>query len=146
MYFEEARRNVMSLLRQLGCPSIFLTLSSAEFDWPELLQEVAETGYRRKFTIEEINSLSNREKNRLISQNVVITTLHFNRKFQKLFTLMKHNFFGVEGNQYKVSSFFFRIEFQMRGSPHVHSLLWLKDMKGTDAPAFWSKEEGKNKK
>ena len=26
----------------------------------------------------------------------------------------------------------------MRGAPHVHSLLWLKDSNGEDAPAFWN--------
>ena len=31
-YFEEAKKNLMAILRQKGCPAIFLTLSSAEFD------------------------------------------------------------------------------------------------------------------
>ena len=30
MYFEESKKHVMAMLRQLGCPSLFLTLSSAE--------------------------------------------------------------------------------------------------------------------
>ena len=51
---------------------------------------------------------------------------------------MKHNFFEGNGSQYFVSSYFFRIEFQMRGAPHVHSLLWLKDSNGEEAPAFWN--------
>ena len=47
MYYEESKKNLMALLRQNGCPSIFLTLSSAEFDWPVLLKEICETVYRR---------------------------------------------------------------------------------------------------
>ena len=43
MYFAEAKKNAFALLRQNGCPTVFLTLSSAEFDWPELLREIAET-------------------------------------------------------------------------------------------------------
>ena len=50
MYYEDSKKNIMALLRQKGCPSIFLTLSSAEFDWPELLKEIAETVYRREFS------------------------------------------------------------------------------------------------
>ena len=50
MYYEESKKNLMALLRQNGCPSLFLTLSCAEFDWPELLKEIAETVYRRKFS------------------------------------------------------------------------------------------------
>ena len=40
MYYEESKKNLMALLRQNGCPSVFLTISCAEFDWPELLKEI----------------------------------------------------------------------------------------------------------
>ena len=43
MYYEQSKKNLMASLRQHGCPSIFLTLSCAEFDWPELLKEILET-------------------------------------------------------------------------------------------------------
>ena len=137
MYYEESKKKLMALLRQNGCPSVFLTLSCAEFDWPELLREIAETVYRRKFTDQEINDLSEMEKKKLISENVVQSTLHFQRRFEKLFALMGYDLFE-DGNQcYHVSSYFFRVEFQQRGAPHVHSLLWLKDKKGIEAPNFW---------
>ena len=44
-------------------------------------------------------------------------------------------FFGDESSPY-----FYRIEFQARGAPHVHALLWLKDENGKDAPSFWDEE------
>ena len=47
-------------------------------------------------------------------------------------------FFKFEEKCYHVSHYYFRIEFQMRGAPHVHSLLWLKDSNGEEAPAFWN--------
>ena len=71
MYYEESKKNLMAILRQNGCPSIFLTLSCAEFDWPELVKEIAETVYRRKFTTKQIEDLPDKEKNKLISENVV---------------------------------------------------------------------------
>ena len=114
MYFEDAKRSVMALLRQNGCPSVFLTLSSAEFDWPELLREVAETVYRRCFTMDEIKQLSDREKNKLISENYVQTTIHFQKRVEKIFALMGYPFFDVRKNQYHASSYFYRIEFQLR--------------------------------
>ena len=126
-YFEDAKKAVMSLLRQNGCPTLFLTLSCAEFDWHELLKEIAETVYRRKFSWQEIEDMSVRERNRLIAENVVQTTLHYSKRIQKLFSLMKYDFFGNEDMSYHVSSYFFRVEFQQRGAPHVHSLLWVKN-------------------
>ena len=56
------------------------------------------------------------------------------------------NFFGdFEGQNFHVSSYFYRIEFQQRGSPHVHSLLWMKDEENEEAPSFWN-NQNENKK
>ena len=54
---------------------------------------------------------------------------------------MKLDFFKGEKTSYHVTSFFFRVEFQMRGAPHVHSLLWMKNDKKEDAPSFWTSED-----
>ena len=43
MYYEEAKKNVMALLRQNGSPSLFLTLSCAEYSWDSLFKEILET-------------------------------------------------------------------------------------------------------
>ena len=130
-------KNLMSILRQNGCPSIFLTLSCAEFDWPELVKEIAETVYRKKFTDEQINQLSDQEKNKLISENVVQSTVHFQKRIEKMFSLMSTSFFGDGNKMFHASDYFFRVEFQQRGAPHIHSLLWLQDQKNEEAPSFW---------
>ena len=141
MYYEESKKNLMASLRQNGCPSIFLTLSCAEFDWPELLKEILETVYRKKVTQKDIDELSTAEKNRLISENVVQSTLHFQKRIEKMFSLMKYDFFKGSTETYHAASHFYRIEFQQRGAPHVHSLLWLKNKDDEDAPNFWSHSE-----
>ena len=46
---------------------------------------------------------------------------------------------------YSVSSYFYRVEFQQRGAPHVHCLLWLEDDEGNPAPTFWSSDEEMDK-
>ena len=137
MYYEQSKKNLMALLRQNGCPTLFLTLSCAEFDWPELLREILETVYRKKVSQEDIDSLSASEKNRIISENVVQSTIHFQKRIDKIFSLMKYDFFKGDKESYHVSSYFYRIEFQQRGAPHVHSLLWLKNQKDEDAPNIW---------
>ena len=109
---------------------MFLTLSCAEFDWPELLKEIVETVQRKKVTQEYIDSLPQSTKNKIISENVVQSTLHFQKRIEKLFHLMGYDFFEGSNNCYHVSSYFYRIEFQQRGAPHVHSLLWLRIKRG----------------
>ena len=146
MYFEHSKKNLMACLRQNGCPSIFLTLSSAEFDWPDLVKQIAETVYRRQFTMQEIESMSDKEKNKLISDNVVITTMHFQKRIENFFSIIGYPFFEVGSKKYHSSSYFYRVEFQQRGAPHVHSLIWLKDQDNVEAPSFWYSEESDNMK
>merc|ERR1712208_171546 len=74
MYYENSKKNLMALLRQNGCPSLFFTLSMAEFDWPDLLQEIIETVYRQKITKEQIAKMTANQKDELITENYVQST------------------------------------------------------------------------
>ena len=145
MFYQNAKKNLMALVRQLGCPTIFLTLSCAEFDWHELLKEIVETVERRRVSDEYINNLSTTDRNKLISRNVVQTTLHFQKRINKFFSIIKRNFFKDENESYTVENFYYRVEFQQRGSPHIHSVLWLKTLDGRDAPGFWINAEDLHK-
>ena len=60
----------MALLRQNGSPTVFLTMSCAEYSWKELLKEVVEHVERRQVTEEYLNNLSIQQKNKMISENV----------------------------------------------------------------------------
>ena len=51
---------------------------------------------------------------------------------------MGYDFFGDGKEMYHASSYFFRVEFQARGAPHIHSLLWLKDSNNQEAPSIWT--------
>ena len=57
------------------------------------------------------------------------------------------NFFD-EDCPYSVSSYYYRVEFQQRGAPHIHTLIWLQDVNGKEAPTFWTaatENEGQDK-
>ena len=138
MYYEEAKKNVMAILRQKGSPSLFLTLSCAEYSWEGLLKEIMETVQNRQCTIEEVRQLSPQEKNKLISENVIQSTMHFQKRIEKELKLMTYPKFFDEDCPFNVSSYYYRVEFQQRGAPHIHALLWLQDEMGKEAPTFWT--------
>jgi hypothetical protein len=145
MYFEDAKKNVMALLRQKGSPSLFVTLSCAEYSWKGLLREIMETVKGRKVTENEIENLTTPERNKLISENVVQSTLHFQRRIEKELKLMTYENFFDDNCPYSVSSYYYRVEFQQRGAPHIHCLLWLEDNQGNCAPTFWNCESDEKK-
>ena len=37
-FWQQKQKELVSMIRQLGCPTFFLTLSAAETKWPELLR------------------------------------------------------------------------------------------------------------
>ena len=148
MYYEEAKKNVMAILRQKGSPSLFVTLSCAEYSWDGQLKEIMETVYNKQFTLEEVQQLTPQEKNKLISENVIQSTLHFQKRIEKELKLMTYPNFFDEDCEFKVSSYYYRVEFQQRGAPHIHTLLWLQDSDGKEAPTFWtadSEDDGKER-
>ena len=141
MYFEEAKKNVMATLRQNGSPSLFVTLSCAEYSWKGLLKEILEASKGREVTEEELDNLTSQQRNKLISENVVQSTLHFQKRIEKELKLMTFSKFFDDKCSFSVISYFYRIEFQQRGAPHVHCLVWLKDDEGNPAPTFWASED-----
>ena len=135
MYYQDAKKNLMATLRQNGCPSLFMTLSSAEYQWKELVRQILETEWKQKVSMAYVESLSESERNKIITRSAVQSTVHFQKRVEKIFNLLKYNdiFDG-----YTVTDFYYRIEFQARGAPHLHALLWLKDSNDDVAPTFWS--------
>ena len=73
----------------------------------------------------------------MLAENFVQSTLHFQKRVDKIFSLMKHKFFKGSTHNYHVTSYFYRVEFQQRGAPHIHSLLWMKNENEEDAPNFF---------
>ena len=88
MYFEESKKNVMALLRQNGSPSLFLTLSCAEYSWETLLKEIVEHVEGKEVSMDYIKEMAPQKKNKLISENVVLSTVHFQKRIEKELKLM----------------------------------------------------------
>ena len=141
MYFQDAKKRLMATLRQKGPPTLFVTFSCAEYEWLELAKSIYETVYKIRITVEEIKNLSAAERNKLVSDNVVQTTLHYSKRTDKLMSLLKSGgIFFHNGEEYIVDSYFYRIEFQARGAPHSHCLLWLRSKENKSPPSMWSDE------
>ena len=124
----------MAALRQNGCPNLFLTVSCAEYQWKELVRQILETEFKQEVSMAYVESLSESECNKIISRSAVQSTVHFQKRVEKIFELLKYDDI-FEG--FTVQDFYYRIEFQARGAPHLHALLWLVDSDGRSVPTWW---------
>ena len=138
MYYQDAKKKLMAALRQKGAPTLFTTLSCAEFDWNELVQKTYETVHKTKVDMKFIEEQEPSWKNKLISENVVQSTIHFSKRTSKIMSLLQKNGIFSHGNvKYSADSYFYRVEFQARGASHIHCLLWLKGEDGEEPPSMW---------
>ena len=64
------------MMRQLGTPTWFLTLSAADMKWPDMIQTIARQ-YGAMYTDEQVNNLSFEEKPKWLRQNHVTAARHF---------------------------------------------------------------------
>jgi hypothetical protein len=122
-YWQKFMYEVVAMVKQLGIPTWFMTLSCADLRWPELFQIIARTR-GMNMTDEEVDALSYNEKCSMLNLNPVVVAKHFQYRVETFFTevlLTNANPIG------KIVYYALRIEFQMRGSPHLHALIWTSD-------------------
>ena len=131
--------------RQLGPPTLFLTLSSSEFAWKDLMLSILKTkkdihdikemisamktdtignqskaeflesseSYIKENMEDVLNDMSSAEMNRLVNENIVLTTIEFQNRIQNIMKKLKIKGFLDDKNTYRVEDSFLRIEHQV---------------------------------
>ncbi len=106
-YWQKFLYEVVAMVKQLGIPTWFMTLSCADLRWPELFQIVART-QGRDITEEQVEALSYIERCQMLNANPVVAAKHFQHRVETFFSevlLSKSNPIG------KVIYYALRIEF-----------------------------------
>ena len=123
-YFEKAKTYRFAMIRQLGPATLFCSFSSAETHWIHLLRILGKLVNHKDYTDDEQENLNWEEKCRLIQNDPVTCARHFDYQFnQFLKILLLSNAEPLS----KISDWFYRVEYQQRGSPHIHMLIWLEN-------------------
>ena len=114
---------------QLGNPTIFISLSSADTSWVPLQQALGllldEVIYSEDFIKEEMSFEKNCQQ---VSSHPAACSRYFHHRIQKFF---KYIIMGPHSPFGRVMDYAHRTEFQKLGSPHIHGLLWVDN-----APKF----------
>ena len=120
--------DTLAMLRTFGTPTWFIRLSPAEFLWPEFIQAVGKW-MRRNWTEDQISVKEWITKAEYFRNNSVPVNQMFENRIESFFSdflLSKANPLG------EITEHVEKIEFQVRGSPHAHCLLWVKDAPRVD--------------
>ena len=124
-YFEQAKKDLFALIRQLGPATLFLSFSAAETQWTHLLKILSKIVDSIDLTDSDVDNLSWEEKTRLIQSDPVTCSRHFHYSVQELLKFFQS---GLMPLRAKMVDYFYCVEYQHRGSPHIHMLVWLQDV------------------
>jgi hypothetical protein len=113
-FWEQKLKNILAMIRQLGIPTLFLTLSAAESKWPELLVMLKWILDKQRITEDQALSLPYEDKASLIRRDPVTCCRYFDYKLRQAFKHLFKSEAGVFGRN-TLQDFVWRIEFQQRG-------------------------------
>jgi PIF1-like helicase/Helitron helicase-like domain at N-terminus len=124
-YLKNSKNEALAMVRQLGIPTFFITFSPGEGYWVELLQFLMKRLKNKDLTLEQCYELNPNEKAELIQQDAATCTQYF---YEKVHNVTIYNC-SDDGpfEEHPSEEYFIRVEFQLRGSPHIHEMSWHKN-------------------
>ena len=112
-YWFMRKSDLDCMVREWGSPTFFCTFSCAEYESPDIIE------YLRKVN----NVPDSYDNGRLCTEDPISVSRQFSHKFHQFFNIVI-NKGGVLG---PVEHFYWKKEYQQRGAPHYHVLLWIRD-------------------
>lgn len=112
-YWYKRRTELEAMVLQLGVPTFFLTLSAADLWWPCLVRHF---GYD---TTGKNETQISKDMQKLLSLNPLIANEYFAARVEVFLKLVCSKF--------NVNDYWYRVEYQHRGSPHIHGLFWIEN-------------------
>jgi len=123
-YWKKQPHRVLSMVKSpiMKAPTFFVTLRAADSLWIDFLR-LAEPS----MSDHELQKLSAVQKADLLAHHADLAVDHFDHRWTSFWQHVLNGEGKPLGN---IVDYFWRIEFQERGSPHVHMLLWVQEAEG----------------
>ena len=122
-YWLGRKKDLFTMMRQLGEPSVFLTMSANEIRWTHSLKTLHRIKNQYGNIVEDpIRKFSAADREKLVNDDAVTCCILESDLYYHAFTAIT---FVLPLREFLLVDHFLRVESQHRGSPHVHCLLWL---------------------
>ena len=112
-YWKKPKRDVKCMIENYGPATWFITISPAEWMWFDL----------RDYLITVNPSMKNNTISEMIALDPIATSRFFDNKFKAFLDFIK----SPDNTIGEVEHYFWRREYQSRGMPHMHLLVWIKN-------------------
>lgn len=132
-YWADAKSDLHAMLRQIGPPTFFITLSAADAQWDDLALALAPLDTDLS-TAESraayLGGLSASDRRAMLRDRPVDVARHFSNRWALMLRWLQQ----PQSPLGEVMDVWWRVEFQRRGSAHVHFFVWCADAPDTSAP------------
>ena len=115
-YWKKFLHQVLAMVKQLGTPKFFLTLPCANMRWNELILVI----FKLNHVDEEVDEMSLHESCNTLNKSSVLVARHFQYRVETFFKIIV-----LDGPLGKTQYYAIRVEFQVRGIPHIYSFIWI---------------------
>ena len=123
-YWEKSKRDLFAMIRQLGIPTFFVTFSAADRRWIEIDNAILISQGKQPMSEEQHKNMTWEQHCDIIMSNPVAAA----RMFQQRVHTFINDVIMSEANPIgKVRDFYYRTEFQQRGWPHIHMVVWVEN-------------------
>ena len=133
-YLDMCKKEIMAMIRQLGLPTWFVSLSAADTKWHDLIVMLGKLNENKDYTNDLLEDKLDWEHiTKLVSSDPVTCARYFNNRTE---TFIRDVLGSPHSPIHEVTDYVYRVEFQHRGSPHIHMLIWTRN-----APEYGQNKE-----
>uniref|UniRef100_A0A672HNV9 ATP-dependent DNA helicase n=2 Tax=Salarias fasciatus TaxID=181472 RepID=A0A672HNV9_SALFA len=118
-FWQSVQKDIMACVRQLGIPTWFCSFSSADLRWQNLLTSIL----KQEGRVQTVEDLEWADRCELLRRNPVTAARMFDYRWH---CFLKEVLMSPSEPIGRIIDHFYRVEFQQRGSPHVHCLFWIE--------------------
>lgn len=113
-YWSDRRKDLFAMIRQLGKPTMFMTLSANEIRWPHLLNTLRRLNnqFQNLHVEDPLVDLSCSQRCTLVNEDPVTCCIYFNKLVDVIMTMLQSHYHRNPFGKYRVIDYFERIEFQ----------------------------------
>ncbi|XP_075553763.1 uncharacterized protein LOC142586404 [Dermacentor variabilis] len=123
-YWHTRKGELFAMIRQLGKPTAFVTLSASEMHWPDLLKLLKKLKVAKDEVDYDEEEMDRYYAAVLVNEDPVVCAIYFEHMVRVIMQILCNKLISPFRPNHVVE-YFKRIEFQHRGSAHAHILLWL---------------------
>ena len=116
-YWKRFQLEVLAMIKQLGLPTFFITFSCADLQWHELIEIIYMLNEGDILTDDDIHSMNYFDKTKILNSNPILLARNSQHKvfFKEI----------VSDGSLGKTKHAVELGFQVSGSPHIHSLVWV---------------------